>query len=66
MMMTRSPSLTRCAAAPLTAMMPLPLLPGRVYVSKRLPLLTSAMVTFSPTQIPALSSRSSSMVMLPS
>jgi hypothetical protein len=66
MMMTLSPSLQRCAAAPLMAMMPEPRSPARMYVSKRLPLSTSAMVTFSPTHKPLLSTRSMSMVMLPS
>ncbi len=66
MIMTLSPISHMCAAAPFRAMMPVPRSPGRVYVSKRLPLSTSSTRTFSPTQIPTLSRRSWSTVMLPS
>src|SRR5262249_22501758 len=65
-MMTRSPGLTRCAAAPFTQMTPLSGGPWTAYVSNRLPLVTFHTHTASFGSRSVASSRRWSMVIEPS
>ena len=64
-MMILSPVATQRAAGPFKQIIPLPGSPGIVYVSKRLPLLTSTICTCSYSKIPAASNNTGSTVILP-
>ena len=65
MTIARSPSLMRCAAAPLMLMTPDPRSPGIAYVVRRAPFVISTTSTSWPGRISAPSRRSASIVMEP-